>query len=271
GEGAAVGVRLDARGRGERALARLLRPAARAPRPAPVDRTAVHRARATRPGPRALAQSLRAAAHRGGRSRIGDRARHHRRAGPRLSAGNGRFRRGKLRAPRRAEHPRARGLRQAGAVRSADGELPGQRAGAGGPRGPPGQGPDGAVAPDARPARAARGDPQARGACAGGGVLRSRRVRPRRPPDRGAAAVNFWWRAEPPAWSAPLQALVPLWAAGTAVHRAVSRPLKVRVPVISIGNLTVGGAGKTPVTLHLAQRLAARGRRPAVLSRGYGR
>jgi tetraacyldisaccharide 4'-kinase len=83
--------------------------------------------------------------------------------------------------------------------------------------------------------------------------------------------VNFWWRAEPPAWSAPLQALVPLWAAGTAVHRAVSRPLKVRVPVISIGNLTVGGAGKTPVTLHLAQRLAARGRRPAVLSRGYGR
>jgi tetraacyldisaccharide 4'-kinase len=51
----------------------------------------------------------------------------------------------------------------------------------------------------------------------------------------------------------------------------MSRPVNIRVPVISIGNLTVGGAGKTPVTLYLAQRLAARGRRPAVLSRGYGR
>jgi len=83
--------------------------------------------------------------------------------------------------------------------------------------------------------------------------------------------VNFWWRPDPPAWSVPLQALTPLYAAGAALHRAASRPLKVRVPVISIGNLTVGGAGKTPVTLHLAQRLAARGRKPAVLSRGYGR
>ena len=83
--------------------------------------------------------------------------------------------------------------------------------------------------------------------------------------------MNFWWRAEPPAWSAPLQALAPLYAAGAAVHRALARPVKVRVPVISVGNLTVGGAGKTPVTFHLAQRLAGRGRKPAVLSRGYGR
>lgn len=40
--------------------------------------------------------------------------------------------------------------------------------------------------------------------------------------------------------------------------------------VISVGNLAVGGAGKTPVTLAIATRLAARGRRVAVLSRGYG-
>ena len=83
--------------------------------------------------------------------------------------------------------------------------------------------------------------------------------------------MKFWWQRDPPAWSAPLAALSAVYRAGTAVHRAVSRPVQVAVPVISVGNLTVGGAGKTPVTLELARRLSARGRRPAVLSRGYGR
>jgi tetraacyldisaccharide 4'-kinase len=41
-------------------------------------------------------------------------------------------------------------------------------------------------------------------------------------------------------------------------------------PVISIGNLTVGGTGKTPVTAHIARLLLAQGYRVAVLSRGYG-
>jgi tetraacyldisaccharide 4'-kinase len=42
------------------------------------------------------------------------------------------------------------------------------------------------------------------------------------------------------------------------------------VPVICIGNLTLGGSGKTPVAMHVAQRLLARGERPMFLSRGYG-
>ena len=42
------------------------------------------------------------------------------------------------------------------------------------------------------------------------------------------------------------------------------------VPVIVIGNVTVGGSGKTPLTLWLARRLRTAGWRPAVLSRGYG-
>lgn len=83
--------------------------------------------------------------------------------------------------------------------------------------------------------------------------------------------MNFWWQRHPPAWSAPLLALSAVYRAGAAVHRASVRPVKLDVPVISVGNLTVGGAGKTPVTLELAQRLSARGWRPAVLSRGYGR
>lgn len=42
-------------------------------------------------------------------------------------------------------------------------------------------------------------------------------------------------------------------------------------PVVSIGNLSVGGTGKTPHVLHLAGWLTARGHRVAILSRGYGR
>jgi tetraacyldisaccharide 4'-kinase len=43
------------------------------------------------------------------------------------------------------------------------------------------------------------------------------------------------------------------------------------VPVISVGNITMGGTGKTPCVLLLAQILNQRGRRPGILTRGYGR
>lgn len=42
-------------------------------------------------------------------------------------------------------------------------------------------------------------------------------------------------------------------------------------PVISVGNLTVGGTGKTPFTIELAERISSAGKKVAVLSRGYGR
>jgi len=44
---------------------------------------------------------------------------------------------------------------------------------------------------------------------------------------------------------------------------------RLDVPVISVGNLTLGGTGKTPVVQYLAKMLAARGMKPAVVSRGY--
>jgi tetraacyldisaccharide 4'-kinase len=61
-----------------------------------------------------------------------------------------------------------------------------------------------------------------------------------------------------------------IWAAVTARRIARATPVDVGVPVICVGNLTMGGAGKTPVVRALAERLAAQGRKVHLLSRGYG-
>jgi tetraacyldisaccharide 4'-kinase len=52
--------------------------------------------------------------------------------------------------------------------------------------------------------------------------------------------------------------------------RGLLRMRKLPAPVVSVGNLTVGGTGKTPVVACLARLLQDRGRRVAILSRGYG-
>lgn len=68
-------------------------------------------------------------------------------------------------------------------------------------------------------------------------------------------------------------ALTPLswiWAAVTARRIARGQPVDPGVPVICIGNVTLGGAGKTPVARAVADRLAARGKAVHLLSRGYG-
>jgi len=46
---------------------------------------------------------------------------------------------------------------------------------------------------------------------------------------------------------------------------------KVTMPVISVGNITAGGTGKTPMTIHLAEEAKKRGFKPGIVSRGYGR
>lgn len=57
--------------------------------------------------------------------------------------------------------------------------------------------------------------------------------------------------------------------AGALRRRSVT-PKRITVPVICIGNLTVGGAGKTPTALAVIDHLLARGDHPHVLTRGYG-
>jgi tetraacyldisaccharide 4'-kinase len=73
-----------------------------------------------------------------------------------------------------------------------------------------------------------------------------------------------------------LRLLAPVYARGAAWRRAwyARHPEARRVlarPVISVGNLAVGGSGKTPVVAALARWLVAEGERPAILSRGYAR
>jgi tetraacyldisaccharide-1-P 4'-kinase len=70
--------------------------------------------------------------------------------------------------------------------------------------------------------------------------------------------------------------LVPVYAAGLMVREGLRRLGVLRVrrlawPVISVGSLSAGGAGKTPVVIALAELLRARGWGVDVLSRGYGR
>jgi tetraacyldisaccharide 4'-kinase len=74
-------------------------------------------------------------------------------------------------------------------------------------------------------------------------------------------------------WLAPF---TPLYAAGLALRdlrleRGWEPVERLRWPVISIGNLSTGGSGKTPLTIALAGALTERGFHVDVLSRGYGR
>lgn len=98
----------------------------------------------------------------------------------------------------------------------------------------------------------------------------------------GARIAQEIWRAydagvpNPPPSLAARMFLTPctwLWSAGHRVNmkRSLATRRALTTPVVSIGGLTLGGSGKSPMVAHLAARLHEAGRNPAILTRGYKR
>ena len=84
---------------------------------------------------------------------------------------------------------------------------------------------------------------------------------------------GIWYGGLPPPWW--LKPLSALYGTVSAVRRVayarnVARTTRLACPVIVVGNLTVGGTGKTPLVCWLAEQLTGRGFRPGVVTRGYG-
>ena len=84
---------------------------------------------------------------------------------------------------------------------------------------------------------------------------------------------GIWYGGLPPPWW--LKPFSTLYGTASAVRRFayarnLARSTRLTCPVIVVGNLTVGGTGKTPLVCWLAEQLIQRGFRPGVVTRGYG-
>jgi tetraacyldisaccharide 4'-kinase len=113
----------------------------------------------------------------------------------------------------------------------------------------------GEIGQRARLAAEARGGATARAVTVVRELYRVPRYRPAQPWFAVASVLARLWR----------------WGARKMQRRDYARRRKLAAPVISIGNLTMGGTGKTPCVLLLARILNERGRKPGILTRGYGR
>ncbi len=83
-------------------------------------------------------------------------------------------------------------------------------------------------------------------------------------------APKFWYKKNDTLLSNTLYPLSLLFRFGTKLRNLVNRQKKSKLPIICIGNIVVGGAGKTPVALKLGSLLKQNGYKPHFVSKGYG-
>jgi tetraacyldisaccharide 4'-kinase len=82
---------------------------------------------------------------------------------------------------------------------------------------------------------------------------------------------DIWYeRAAPPWWLLPLSLIYGAVVGSRRHFYAMRKPTRVSLPVVVVGNLSVGGTGKTPLACWLVARLADLGFKPGVVTRGYG-
>jgi tetraacyldisaccharide 4'-kinase len=84
---------------------------------------------------------------------------------------------------------------------------------------------------------------------------------------------RIWYDGSPPPWWLVPLSLAYGAAAGSRRYlyaRQLRKSTRMSSPVVVVGNLSVGGTGKTPLVCWLVARLAERGYRPGVVTRGYG-
>ncbi len=79
----------------------------------------------------------------------------------------------------------------------------------------------------------------------------------------------FWYDRQAAAWPAIMSPLAALYDLSGRTRTAMVSPWRAPCPVVCIGNLVAGGAGKTPTAIAIASKLSQMGMRPAFLSRGY--
>jgi tetraacyldisaccharide 4'-kinase len=79
-----------------------------------------------------------------------------------------------------------------------------------------------------------------------------------------------FWTKEPGLAADLLLPIGAMWDAAGRLRRALARPHRAPAPIVCVGNLVAGGAGKTPVTLALVDWLRVRGGAPHIVTRGYG-
>ncbi|MEK9971382.1 MAG: tetraacyldisaccharide 4'-kinase, partial [Ferrovibrio sp.] len=83
-------------------------------------------------------------------------------------------------------------------------------------------------------------------------------------------APRFWQAGTASPLPILLRPLAAAYGLGNRLNQRITAAQDIGVPVVSIGNLVAGGAGKTPTAIAIAHRLLGLGHHPQIVSRGYG-